>query len=477
MRVVPAALLVWRIVLTRPRRTVILLVGYALGVAVMLALLAVGDALLVQAQDKDVVSGGDVVVLPEGVDPEVLKVGGVTGMFLAIPNARYFVRHVLLGPRFVETIVGASPEIADKLVYIRTARGVTAALARADVPSLGRRTRSALAIDSPAWSDTPMDRAWIAPDPVQWLQENDRFHLPVQGAPGQSWAEWWYFNFTAADGLYGYFTFGVNRDRQAMVRVAVRLPSGGLVRWTAVQPASELPLEGGRFRAGQQSVVLTNGTYHIHVSDGDFIAELHVSPVPGLNFPPVERQAGTFQSGYVVPALRAIVTGQLQVGGERVAIDGIGYHDHNWGLWQGVTWEWGTASNASFALLAGLIHNPLLVGEELFVSFYSADADRPGVLAVLHASAPILGDWHDRPSGAGPRLRVPGQLRYQASNGAGDRLDVEMVVDDVIVTPATGVAFLQLRGRYRLSGRVGHRSINTEMQGFAETFVPWPRPR
>ncbi len=472
MTVAPAVLLAWRMLQTRPRRTVILLLGYGLGVAVMVALLAVGDALLLQAQDKDVVSGGDVVVLPEGIDPEVVKVGGVTGMFLSIPNARYFVRQVLLGPRFAEAIVAGSPEIVDKLVYIRTPRGVQAGLARADVPTLAKRTRSALAIDNPAWTDTPEDRAWITPNLAEMLEENDRFHLPVQGAAGVSWAEWWYFNFTATDGLYGYLTFGVDRDRRAIVRVVVRLPSGRLVRWSEMRPASELPLEGASFRAGSQSVVLRDGTYYIHVSHGDFLGEFRVSPIPGLDFPPVERQAGTFQSGYVVPALRALVTGYVHAGAERAAIEGAGYHDHNWGLWQSVTWEWGTASNSTFALLAGLIHHPLVVGQDFFVSLYAANRDHPGVLATLHASLPVFDKWSDAPPKAGLHVRVPGRLRYRATNEAGDQLDVEMIVDEVIATPSAGVAFLQLRGRYRLTGRTGHRAINVEMPGFAETFVP-----
>ncbi|HTD48291.1 MAG TPA: hypothetical protein VK881_13580, partial [bacterium] len=74
----PIWMLAWRSLADRPRRSLLLLVGYGIGVAVMIALLSVGDALLAQARDRDLVSGGDVVLLPEGVDPSVLKVNGVT---------------------------------------------------------------------------------------------------------------------------------------------------------------------------------------------------------------------------------------------------------------------------------------------------------------------------------------------------------------------------------------------------------------
>ncbi len=475
MSITAAALLVWRMFQTRPRRTIVLLVGYGLGVAVMVALLAVGDALLVQAQDKDIVSGGDVVVLPEGIDPEVLKVGGVAGMFLAIPNARYFVRQVLLGPRFADTIVAVSPEMTDKLIYVRTPRGVQAALARADLPSRARQARTVTAIGSPEWTDTLDDRAWITPDPAHTLADYDQFHRPPSGAAGKSWSEWWYFNFAGADGLYGYLTFAVDQREQALIRVAVRLPSGRLVRWSEGQPASAVPRGGSSFRAGAQSVVLANGSYHIHLIHGDFLADLQVAPIPGLEFPPVERRVGTFQSGYVAPSLRADVTGHLQAGAERIAVHGVGYHDHNWGLWEKVTWEWGTASNATYALLAGLIYHPSLVGQEMFVSLYGAAPDHPGVLAVLRASVPLLDAWHDVPFGAGRGLlRVPGRVQYRAINEADDQLNVEIIVDDVLATPVERVAFLQLRGRYRLTGTVGGRAISAEMPGFAETFVPLP---
>ncbi len=475
MSIRPASLLVWRMLQTRPRRTLMLLLGYGLGVAVMVALLAVGDALLVQAQDKDVVSGGDVVLLPEGIDPEVLKVGGVTGMFLAIPNARYLVRQVLLGPRFEEAIAAVSPEITDKLVYVRTRGRVAAALGSADVPALARATRSALAIASPAWTDTAQDRAWVTPDLAALLKDTDHFHVPISGALGRSWAEWWYFNFATTDGLYGYLRFSADQTRTALVTVSLRLPGGRLVRWMEQHPAAVLPLDGSRFQAGAQSVVLREGTYAIHLSRGDFSAELQVLPIPGLDFPPLERQAGTFRSGYVVPALRAKARGVVRVGREQFVIDGVGYHDHNWGVWEAVTWEWGTASNADLALLAGVIHHPALRGQDMFVSLYGVGNAHPGLLAAFRATRPTLDQWRPGPRrGIGP-LTVPGRLRYQAINDAGDRLDVQIIVEDVLATPMEGHIFLQIRGRYRLEGQVDHRSVIVEMAGFAETFLPAPR--
>ncbi len=175
MKASAAVLLAWRTLQARPRRTAVLLLGYGLGVAVMIALLAVGDALLLQARDRDVVAGGDLILLPAGIDPEVLKTGAVTAMFLAIPNARFLVRQILLGPRYADGVAAASPEVTDKLVYVRVHGRVHAARASAALPSAARAARSALAIVDPLWQDRSDDRAWIGPSLQDELAGIDRF--------------------------------------------------------------------------------------------------------------------------------------------------------------------------------------------------------------------------------------------------------------------------------------------------------------
>ena len=58
--------LVWASVRQRPGRSLLLLLGYALGVGVTVALLSIGDALVEQSRDRDLLGGGDLLVLPEG---------------------------------------------------------------------------------------------------------------------------------------------------------------------------------------------------------------------------------------------------------------------------------------------------------------------------------------------------------------------------------------------------------------------------
>lgn len=474
MRVSTAVLLAWRTFQTRPRRTAILLLGFGVGVAVMIALLAVGDALLVQAQDRDVVSGGDLVVLPAGIDPEVLKVSAVTGMFLSIPNARFLVRQVVMGPRFAHTVEAASPEITGKLVYVKTRNGIFAARASAVIPSAAGRSRSALAIADPGWTDTADDRAWLAPSGAAVLEEIDRFHPPMSGPQGRSWAEWWYFNFADPDGMAGYISFIADRERRVLVSVAIAQPGGRAARWQETHANATLPESGTTYRAGPHVIELREGVYHVRLRRPGFSAQLQFRPVPHLYFPPVEWQAGAFRSGYVVPALRASVIGEVRLGAEPIRVQGIGYHDHNWGVWQAVTWEWGTASTPEFALLAGLVRHPSLASQQMLVTLHGQDGGRSGLLAILRGSPPALSEWRAGPQIRGITVRVPGRLRYAAANDAGDRLAVEITAGDVAATPSEKHVFLQIRGGYKVEGYIGGRRVAFTTPGFAETFIPLP---
>ena len=94
----------------RPYRTLFLLLGFAVGVMVMTVLLSVGTAVLDQAMDEDLTGGGDIVILPAGIDVNVLKTGGVTAMNFDIPNARYLTREVLT-PRRMPAVRNVSPEL------------------------------------------------------------------------------------------------------------------------------------------------------------------------------------------------------------------------------------------------------------------------------------------------------------------------------------------------------------------------------
>ena len=78
--------------LVKRARSLFLLLGYSLGVGVMIVLLSVGEAMLDQSRDVSLVGGGEVTILPEGIDIEALRTGGLSGMFFTIDRARYVTR-------------------------------------------------------------------------------------------------------------------------------------------------------------------------------------------------------------------------------------------------------------------------------------------------------------------------------------------------------------------------------------------------
>jgi hypothetical protein len=112
-------LLALRHLLVRPGRAATLLIGYGLGVAVMIVLLSVGEAMLEQSRDVALVGGGDLVAIPEGLDLEGLRTGAVTGLFYGIDRARFVSRQMVAGPRHAATIIAASPVIEEKRLILR----------------------------------------------------------------------------------------------------------------------------------------------------------------------------------------------------------------------------------------------------------------------------------------------------------------------------------------------------------------------
>src|SRR3954454_18998780 len=116
-------LLALRNLVLRPWRSAFLLLGYALGVSVMIVLLSIGEALLEQARDEKLVGGGALTVLPEGIDVEVMKTGGLGGLFFSIDHARFIYRQLLAAPRLSPSVTAVAPQIDGKLLYLRTPNG------------------------------------------------------------------------------------------------------------------------------------------------------------------------------------------------------------------------------------------------------------------------------------------------------------------------------------------------------------------
>ncbi len=497
----PAWLLAWRSLWDRPRRTLLLLGGYGIGVGVMIALLSVSEALLTQARDRDLVAGGDLVLLPEGVDPAVLKVNAVTDLDFTIQQAEFVFREILNGPRFGPAVLAAAPQIEARQVYVRSRGQVRAAVASAGIPSLDRAAHATGGV--PGASDTDADRAWIAPSRADFLDRLDRFHEPPPGLKG-TWAEWDYVNFVdPATGAYGYLTLLAGREGRGAVLLRLRRPGhevDDLVLRAAIRPG-DLAFTSASQRLGPARVWNDGGRYRITVHDPRVQADLWLTPDPGYYLPPAEIAGSTFISGYAVPVGHGWMDGQIRTARTALRLTHVpAYHDHNWGTWRGITWEWGEAGGEGGAVLYGALHVAPQEG--------GASMGRPAVLFVWEAqhnegkaAGGFLGaftvrairyaGWHPGPRVSGRRVSVPAAITVEGEAGP-DRVRLEIKVRDVLASVAaqagptepspTGrsqtprVIFLQLRGEAQVRGTVDGRSVAFSGNAAAETFVRVERP-
>jgi hypothetical protein len=330
----------------------------------------------------------------------------------------------------------------------------------------------------------------------------DHWHRPPPGlADRRHWAEWYYFNLVdPASGRYAYLSFLVAGDPwsgRALGSLSVQLGAPGVpaVRYVYAVRAdsSGLPLDDVGVRLGAATVVFEHGRYVLKASFRDVLSgtpvdvDLAVTPEPRAYYPPIAiTGADGFESGYVVPAAIARGDGTITVAGRRTLLTAVpAYHDHNWGVWRSVHWEWGQTQSAdrSIALVYGAIHapDPARVGES--GRRYVLVTARDGFLGFLEPRTIEYAGWHPGPSVGGVRVRVPATIGLEAK-AEDDSLSIVFKVGDVAATRPAGDSreaesarlgggrvFLQMRGTYQVRGHVGGRSIRFDAPGAAETFV------
>jgi len=484
--------LAFRHLLVRRRRSLFLLLGFALGVGVMIVLLSVGQAMLEQSRDVSLVGGGEVTVLPRGIDIEAMRTGGLTAMYFGIDRARFLTRQVLGGPRHAALVRTVSPAIEGKLLYLcKTGEQCVPRAVRAggDIPSRARALGAGLDLRRGEWRDTPADSAWVAPTAQQLYDELDRFHIPPR--PDSTWAEWQYYNLAATPDEWWYITYMIRGEirrsaRDSMGRwggrllVTHRRPDGRYERFEESVPGRAVRFDtaAADLTIGRSTVRQRDGTYTLRVDAageaGTVRMDLRVKPLSNRYFPPVELREGDFLSGYVVPALAADASGTICVGARCTRISGApAYHDHNWGVWRAVTWDWGAARGVDYALLYGGVYGPARragtpgVASPLFIAI----VDSLGVRQVLGFDRI---DYLGAEPTEGVAANVaPGRFSLRAARGA-DTLHLGVEVDHALATPATSAAdarlFLQMRGRFRLGARLGGVTVSDSGSGFFETY-------
>jgi hypothetical protein len=251
--------LAFRHLLVRKLRSVFLLLGFSLGVAVMIVLLSVGQAMLEQSRDTSLIGGGEVTVLPQGIDVEAMRTGGVSGMFFGIDRARLLARQILGGPRHHDVVQVVSPAIEGKLLYLRHGGRLLPVRAGGEVPSRARAVGSGLDVLSGAWEDSPADSSYISPSRQELYDELDRFHLPAR--PDSAWGEWHYFNLVTSPNEWWYISYLIGgevlRGRWGgQLLVTHRRPDGRYERFASLATPGRIAFDTSRadLMIGESSV-------------------------------------------------------------------------------------------------------------------------------------------------------------------------------------------------------------------------------
>ena len=441
----------------RPIRTAVLAIGFGLGIAVMAALLGVGDVILEQARSPLLQGGGDMLV---------------AGAFGTVENAPFVLSTV-------RSLAPAASPARRATIYLMNGGEAIPVLARGGVPSLEKAVGDGEVKEVAAWIDAPSDARWTHVDRSAIVRALDRFH-PQPDVPefASSWAEWLYFNGHTADGrIRFYLTFMIgplvrpglrsagvhlqlDRDGKTTDYVATDTVNEDLV----LDKAPDLDIAGNRVR-------VESGRYELTLQMRGISGHLTLDPAPGQSLPPaVLRGARGWLSGYVVPVLSGRLGGELKRDGDDALVfdDADGYHDHNWGFWRGVRWQWGQVSGGGLSFVYGRVFPPADV----------AAADRiPGFLGVLDERG-IIGvatnvsiDEHR----SDDLSSAPTSIDVTARAAGGLDLRLSFVADRTVrrsVSLIGGDAdFLQLGGTYQVQGRAAGRTIDlSAARGAAETF-------
>jgi hypothetical protein len=503
MSVPLSRLLAWRNATWRPWRTLMLCAGFGVGVGVMIVLLAVGEAMVSQASQERLVGGGDVTVLPEGIDIEVLTTGGLGGLFFSVPNARFVYRQVLASPRLGDVIEVAAPQLEGKLLYLTTSDGrETAVRASGEIPSATRTLGAMPTIARGVWDNDDGDRRWTSPTASELRHDIDHFHVPPRGmASPEQWGEWHYFNVLSPDASrWAFLSFIVGGDVAGDEwggQVLVTLHERGRAprRFSALVPKEQVRFStrDADLTVGAGSVrVLDDGRYAVRATlreDGTGVplsVDLIVTPAPRVDFPGATLVSGDFASGYAVPGLRSSASGSLCVATvcERYE-QAQAYHDHNWGGWRGVTWEWGATRAGAYTILYGRVAPEDSSGGSAPLFVYVTDST--GFLALFRPTAIRYDDTRTVQTADGP-LAVPARAElFDVRDG--DTLRLQLSIDDAVTTDTrralaergesntSGATrallrpwFVQMAGDAVLTGRVRGAPLSGRGRGFFETY-------
>jgi hypothetical protein len=202
-----------------------------------------------------------------------------------------------------------------------------------------------------------------------------------------------------------------------------------------------------------------------------------------VDFPGATLVSGDFASGYAVPGLRATATGSICVAAQCDHYEEAqSYHDHNWGGWRGVTWEWGATRAGQYTLLYGRVTPDDSLGTDAPLFVYVTDSS--GFLALFRPKQIHYDDARVVTTAQGP-LHVPARAELVDVRGS-DTLRLSLRIDDAVASDTRGASaqrgegtapralrrpwFIQMAGEATIGGRVRGTPLGGTGRGFFETY-------
>ncbi|MCP4367439.1 MAG: hypothetical protein GY797_04885 [Deltaproteobacteria bacterium] len=195
------------------------------------------------------------------------------------------------------------------------------------------------------------------------LPEDNRNHYCTE----PNFFEWWYFDMAFSDGSWcvavlhsALYCLG---DHKPTVDLRYYPAEGAPVVATGrfSRNDCEVACDHFRVRIGESMAFAKNGGYRLHVKQGALEAEFSFAPlIEGVKLGSGHLFADSSRRTYfnwVVPVPLAKVKGSLRVNGDIHMVEGVGYHDHNWGniylrnAFQ--SWIWGRVWGEKEALVFG----------------------------------------------------------------------------------------------------------------------------
>ena len=204
--------------------------------------------------------------------------------------------------------------------------------------------------------------------PEDITPKDDAFHGSIKRLS----AEWWYFDAVFDNGIavhIGCMTYS-KKDKGKVTKVLDVYKDGKLIfggkkkyRFIHFETSKEIPyvkVDGESFIEFDEETYKKNKQWSYNISlklDNQEIKLNFIGTTKGWKIE-TERESWT------VAAPKAKVTGEMTLNGEKIKLNGIGYHDHNWNynlktlLTYGKGWYWGRIMSKKYNLIFANIIRP-----------------------------------------------------------------------------------------------------------------------